>query len=252
MKLSTVSTLWDYINRAMPWNAPKSLTADEVYAVTAYMLNLGDIVPATTSCCPTATSPQVQQRLPNRNGMTTAHGLWPGSRVGRRAPDVQGTRLHAQLRGRAEASLRRCPTTRAMRTAIWPSRTARSVPQRGVDTVRAGADGLARSAAAPAKPAGADAAPAGRWRGKHSCTACHGLDGKLVGPSFARSAARYGARSDAATYLQRQDPQRRRRHLGRRADAAASPAAGRCPGARAVDRARCKAMNVWHSARRAP
>src|SRR5689334_18595557 len=25
MKLSTISTLWDYINRAMPWNAPKSL-----------------------------------------------------------------------------------------------------------------------------------------------------------------------------------------------------------------------------------
>ena len=26
MKLPTLSTLWDYINRAMPWNAPKSLT----------------------------------------------------------------------------------------------------------------------------------------------------------------------------------------------------------------------------------
>src|SRR6188768_3747333 len=45
MKLSTVSTLWDYINRAMPWTAPKSLSADEVYAVVAYILNLGDIVP---------------------------------------------------------------------------------------------------------------------------------------------------------------------------------------------------------------
>jgi cytochrome c len=44
MKLSTLSTLWDYINRAMPWNAPKSLTPDEVYAVTAYMLSLGGIV----------------------------------------------------------------------------------------------------------------------------------------------------------------------------------------------------------------
>ena len=38
MKLSSVSTLWDYINRAMPWNAPKSLKVDEVYAVTAYLL----------------------------------------------------------------------------------------------------------------------------------------------------------------------------------------------------------------------
>jgi len=39
MKLSQLSTLWDYINRAMPWNAPKSLSADEVYGVTAYILS---------------------------------------------------------------------------------------------------------------------------------------------------------------------------------------------------------------------
>ncbi|WP_216361110.1 c-type cytochrome, partial [Comamonas thiooxydans] len=32
MKVATVSTLWDYINRAMPWNAPKSLSTEEVYA----------------------------------------------------------------------------------------------------------------------------------------------------------------------------------------------------------------------------
>ncbi len=30
MKLSKVSTLWDYIHRAMPWDAPKSLTVNEV------------------------------------------------------------------------------------------------------------------------------------------------------------------------------------------------------------------------------
>src|SRR5688572_12376343 len=44
MKLAQVSTLWDYIRRAMPWNAPKSLSTDEVYAVTAYVLNLGGVV----------------------------------------------------------------------------------------------------------------------------------------------------------------------------------------------------------------
>ena len=32
MKVPTVSTLWDYIYRAMPWNAPRSLTPDETYA----------------------------------------------------------------------------------------------------------------------------------------------------------------------------------------------------------------------------
>ncbi|MDX2426684.1 MAG: c-type cytochrome [Cycloclasticus sp.] len=38
------STLWDYINRAMPYPAPKSLTADEVYAISAYILYLNEIV----------------------------------------------------------------------------------------------------------------------------------------------------------------------------------------------------------------
>ncbi len=39
-----VSTLWDYIHRAMPFTAPQSLTVDETYAVTAYVLNLNDLV----------------------------------------------------------------------------------------------------------------------------------------------------------------------------------------------------------------
>jgi mono/diheme cytochrome c family protein len=37
-------TLWDYINRAMPMPAPHTLSADDVYALTAYILNLNDIV----------------------------------------------------------------------------------------------------------------------------------------------------------------------------------------------------------------
>jgi S-disulfanyl-L-cysteine oxidoreductase SoxD len=38
-------TLWDYINRAMPMPAPHTLSADDVYALSAYILNLNDIVP---------------------------------------------------------------------------------------------------------------------------------------------------------------------------------------------------------------
>jgi S-disulfanyl-L-cysteine oxidoreductase SoxD len=38
-------TLWDYINRAMPFQAPRSLAPAEVYALTAYVLNLNNIVP---------------------------------------------------------------------------------------------------------------------------------------------------------------------------------------------------------------
>src|ERR1700693_4315623 len=38
-------TLFDYINRAMPMAAPHTLSADDVYALTAYILNLNDAVP---------------------------------------------------------------------------------------------------------------------------------------------------------------------------------------------------------------
>ncbi len=38
-------TLWDYINRAMPMPSPHTLSADDVYALTAYVLNLNNIVP---------------------------------------------------------------------------------------------------------------------------------------------------------------------------------------------------------------
>ena len=38
------STLWDYINRAMPFPNPQSLTPHEVYAISAYVLYLNDLV----------------------------------------------------------------------------------------------------------------------------------------------------------------------------------------------------------------
>lgn len=40
------TTLFDYIRRAMPYQEPGTLTADEVYALSAYVLHINDIVPA--------------------------------------------------------------------------------------------------------------------------------------------------------------------------------------------------------------
>ncbi len=57
-------TLWDYINRAMPMGAPHSLSADDVYALTAYILNLNDIVPA-EFVADRASLPKV--KMPNRD-----------------------------------------------------------------------------------------------------------------------------------------------------------------------------------------
>ena len=64
-KLNYATTLFDYIRRAMPFNAPKSLTADEVYALTAYVLNLNDILPADAVLDRRSI---VVVRMPNRDG----------------------------------------------------------------------------------------------------------------------------------------------------------------------------------------
>jgi S-disulfanyl-L-cysteine oxidoreductase SoxD len=39
------TTLFDYIRRAMPQNAPESLSDDDVYAVSAYILSLNGLLP---------------------------------------------------------------------------------------------------------------------------------------------------------------------------------------------------------------
>ncbi len=101
MRASKLSTLWDYINRAMPWNAPKSLRVDEVYAVTAYLLYLGDIIEEDFVITQDNIA-QVQQRLPNRNGLKIFTPMW---RVSGR-PDVQGDPCMIQCAGgRIQSSL---------------------------------------------------------------------------------------------------------------------------------------------------
>ena len=57
--------LFDYIRRAMPMDRPQSLTANEVYALSAYILNLNGIIPESAVMDQT-TLTQVQ--MPNRNG----------------------------------------------------------------------------------------------------------------------------------------------------------------------------------------
>ena len=64
-KLNFATTLFDYIRRAMPFNAPKSLTDDEVYALTAYVLNLNDVLPADAVL---DRERLVAVKMPNRDG----------------------------------------------------------------------------------------------------------------------------------------------------------------------------------------
>jgi cytochrome c len=59
------TTLFDYIRRAMPWQQPKTLTSDEVYALTAYVLVLNQLI-GENDAMSAATLPKV--RMPNRDG----------------------------------------------------------------------------------------------------------------------------------------------------------------------------------------
>src|SRR5919197_4021315 len=56
--------LFDYIRRAMPMDRPQTLSANEVYAVSAYLLNLNGLVPA-DAVMDAQSMPKVQ--MPNRN-----------------------------------------------------------------------------------------------------------------------------------------------------------------------------------------
>ena len=59
------TTLFDYVRRAMPFNAPRSLSNDEVYAVCAYILQLNGII-GENAVMNAQTLATVQ--MPNREG----------------------------------------------------------------------------------------------------------------------------------------------------------------------------------------
>lgn len=202
MKLSQVSTLWDYIRRAMPWNAPKSLSTDEVYAVTAYILNLADVVPH-DFVLSDRNIVDVQQRLPNRNGMSFYEPMW---RVDGK-PDVQG-----------DACMRDCPTDAARRAAAGLPEHARDAhgnlmaqnrvvgPVRGADTaspprsVLDGAEVVAMAQAMMLETVPQQRKPADLAR-EANCMACHAVATRMVGPSFDDVGERYRGRPGAAELL---------------------------------------------------
>ena len=72
------TTVWDFINRAMPQSKPGSLSANEVYAATAYVLYRNDIIKE-TDVLDATTLPKV--RMPNRDNFIPAQPGWkPGEK----------------------------------------------------------------------------------------------------------------------------------------------------------------------------
>jgi len=188
MKVPTVSTLWDYIHRAMPWNAPKSLSNNDVYAVLAYILNLGEIVPEDYVLSDKNIA-EVQKKMPNRNGMTLDHGLWDV----KGKPDVKNV-----------ACMKDCPVDSTIRSQLPPSERNThgnlAEQNRSFGEVRGINTASPKPAAAPAaaKPAAND----GRALvTSYSCVACHGMANKIVGPGYKQVAAKYNGKSGAAEQL---------------------------------------------------
>ena len=64
------TTLFDFMRRAMPWNATKSLTNDEVYAVSAYVFRMNNII-GDNDVMNAKTLPKV--RMPNRDGFVSMY-----------------------------------------------------------------------------------------------------------------------------------------------------------------------------------
>ena len=184
MKAPSLSTLWDYINRAMPWAQPKSLSVEEVYAVTAYLLHLGDVLPADFTLSDRNIA-DVQQRLPNRNGTSLDHGLWPGQEFGgRRRPDVPGT-----------ACMKNCAAEVKV-TSAMPLANRNDHGDLAAQNRRVGAQrGIVTAQAVPAT-AGAPATGVLRTLASNNCTACHASDRRTIGPSWAEIAGRYPGKAD--------------------------------------------------------
>ena len=174
MKVATVSTLWDYIHRAMPWNAPKTLSNDDVYAVLAYILNLGEIVPD-DFVLSDKTIVDVQKRMPNRNGMTRDHGLWDI----KGKPDVKNV-----------ACMKNCSTEGGIASSLPDSE--RGTHGNLADQNRTFGEVRGQNSAPSRPPATAPVVSAGRSLvTKYSCVSCHGMTTKIVGPGYAEVAARY-------------------------------------------------------------
>jgi S-disulfanyl-L-cysteine oxidoreductase SoxD len=174
-KLNYATTLFDYIRRAMPFGNPQTLTNDEVYALTAYVLNLNDIVSSDT-VLDQGSLPRV--KMPNRDGFTTAHGFMRSDGK----PDTANVACMQNCAAQVRLSSELPAYARDGHGDLSTQRRALG-----------GIEGLPTGSAAPAVVAPVDAPVAGSELAKRlGCLACHGLDSSVVGPAFRAIAARYG------------------------------------------------------------
>ncbi len=210
MTVATISTLWDYLNRAMPWTAPKSLSADEVYAVVAYILYLSDMVPEDYTLSDKNIA-EAQKLMPNRHGMTLSHGMRDvGGKpdvtskacmtdctkevtIRSTLPDVaRPAHGNLQLQNRHFGAVRGADTLKpALTTPLADTRrNDLTVAVAQVSPSAKDAPGAAGSAQSPAALAK-----------QQACLSCHGIANKVIGPAFTEVAARYRGKAGSGPQL---------------------------------------------------
>jgi S-disulfanyl-L-cysteine oxidoreductase SoxD len=192
-RLNYATTLYDYINRAMPFPHSKSLTHDQVYAAVAYVLNLNNIVDS-DFVANRETLPKV--KAPTRDTMKPYPPM-----------------MH--IRGKSKVQ-----NTACMRNCAKDVKVTSSLPKgfvknmygdisdnfRGLETMnerQPPADELPAGSTTAVKTGTKTAAadPAPQLIHKYGCVACHSVDHKIVGPAFREVAAHYQGKADAVTHL---------------------------------------------------
>ena len=196
-KVATISTLFDYIQRAMPWTFPKSLKPDEVYGILAYLLNLAEIVPGDFELSDRNIA-EVQKLMPNRNGMTTDHGMWPGAPAGKGnkagignggKPDVKNTACMKNCKSEVQiGSVLPGYARTAHGNLAEQNRSFGAV--RGTQTTEAGPVEVVKP-----PPTALEVA------NRNGCMACHQIASKVVGPAFKDVFKRYKDTTDGESRL---------------------------------------------------
>ncbi len=198
MRVSTLSSLWDYIYRAMPWNAPRTLSSDDTFALLAYILSLAEVVPDNFILSNTNIA-EVQNKMPNRNGMTLNHGLWDV----RGKPDIQ-----------SKACLNNCVAFVQIGSSLpdyarnahgnLAEQNREYGPYRGVNTTKPPLTQLPLQIAANPIVVSVIAAkmtgPKLLFKDSN-CSACHAEHSKLVGPSITDVATKYRGQVGAEAKL---------------------------------------------------
>ena len=180
----------------------QSLSTDDVYAVVAYVLNLGGVVPD-DYVLSEKNMQATQNLLPNRNGKTREHGLWE---LGAK-PDVQGSVCMTNCASKVTISSHLPDFARNAHGDI-SAQNRMLGGLRGADTLRPAPTEFVTLAArannavtGPASAASGAADPA-KLAAQHACLACHGVVTKIVGPALIDVHKKYAAqKSDAAKLL---------------------------------------------------